>query len=245
VKSIATLISLFFLIAAAEFRGNSMRKLFVSGFSALVLAFSASAASAAVITWTTWDTNGSGTAGPITVTYAGPAVSLQQPYPSYTPTSTFADGIIVNNAPVPANGILQIFGGNSATQTLTFSQAVVNPVFAIWSLGQSGIDASFVFNQTPTFVSGGPNAEYGGVAITVSGNTAHGQEANGTVEFLGTFNSLSWTNPVAENWYGFEVGFQSVAAVPEPSTWAMLILGFAGLGFMAYRRKSKLALLAA
>jgi hypothetical protein len=28
-------------------------------------------------------------------------------------------------------------------------------------------------------------------------------------------------------------------AVPEPSTWAMMILGFAGVGFMAYRRKSK------
>jgi hypothetical protein len=29
------------------------------------------------------------------------------------------------------------------------------------------------------------------------------------------------------------------AAVPEPSTWAMMILGFCGVGFMAYRRKSK------
>jgi hypothetical protein len=28
------------------------------------------------------------------------------------------------------------------------------------------------------------------------------------------------------------------AAVPEPSTWAMLILGFCGLGFLAYRKKS-------
>jgi hypothetical protein len=27
------------------------------------------------------------------------------------------------------------------------------------------------------------------------------------------------------------------AAVPEPSTWAMMILGFMGVGFMAYRRK--------
>ena len=34
------------------------------------------------------------------------------------------------------------------------------------------------------------------------------------------------------------------AAVPEPSTWAMMLLGFAGLGFTAYRRKSKPALLA-
>jgi hypothetical protein len=33
----------------------------------------------------------------------------------------------------------------------------------------------------------------------------------------------------------FEIG--AVAAVPEPSTWAMMILGFCGLGFMAYRRK--------
>ena len=28
-----------------------------------------------------------------------------------------------------------------------------------------------------------------------------------------------------------------VAAVPEPSTWAMMILGFLGIGFMTYRRK--------
>ena len=34
-------------------------------------------------------------------------------------------------------------------------------------------------------------------------------------------------------------------AVPEPSTWAMMLLGFAGIGFMAYRRKSKPALMAA
>jgi hypothetical protein len=36
-----------------------------------------------------------------------------------------------------------------------------------------------------------------------------------------------------------------VNAVPEPSTWAMLILGFAGIGFMAYRRKLRPAMLAA
>jgi hypothetical protein len=38
---------------------------------------------------------------------------------------------------------------------------------------------------------------------------------------------------------------QLAPAVPEPSTWAMMILGFAGIGFMAYRRKSKPALMAA
>jgi hypothetical protein len=31
--------------------------------------------------------------------------------------------------------------------------------------------------------------------------------------------------------------FSVASAVPEPSTWAMMILGFVGLGFMAYQRK--------
>jgi hypothetical protein len=38
----------------------------------------------------------------------------------------------------------------------------------------------------------------------------------------------------------------STGGVPEPSTWAMMLLGFAGLGFMAYRkRKNGFALAAA
>jgi hypothetical protein len=32
----------------------------------------------------------------------------------------------------------------------------------------------------------------------------------------------------------------SVAPVPEPSTWAMMILGFLGVGFVAYRRRNKM-----
>jgi hypothetical protein len=37
----------------------------------------------------------------------------------------------------------------------------------------------------------------------------------------------------------------NISAVPESSTWAMMIIGFCGIGFMAYRRKSKPALMAA
>ena len=33
----------------------------------------------------------------------------------------------------------------------------------------------------------------------------------------------------------------AIAAVPEPSTWAMMILGFAGVGFLAYRRRNQAA----
>jgi hypothetical protein len=40
------------------------------------------------------------------------------------------------------------------------------------------------------------------------------------------------------------VSFDTVSPVPEPSTWAMMLLGFAGVGYGIYRRK-KLAGLAA
>lgn len=33
----------------------------------------------------------------------------------------------------------------------------------------------------------------------------------------------------------------TVAPVPEPATWAMMILGFAGVGFVAYRRRNQSA----
>jgi hypothetical protein len=38
----------------------------------------------------------------------------------------------------------------------------------------------------------------------------------------------------------FSSGVLNVApSVPEPSTWAMMILGFAGIGAMTYRRKNR------
>jgi PEP-CTERM motif len=54
-----------------------------------------------------------------------------------------------------------------------------------------------------------------------------------------------WDNP--ENNISFLVlkADFAVAAVPEPATWAMMVLGFAGIGFMSYRRKSKPAMIAA
>ena len=52
-------------------------------------------------------------------------------------------------------------------------------------------------------------------------------------------------NPICPNGCIAVFADNSVAAVPELSTWAMMLLGFAGIGFMVYRRKSKPALMAA
>jgi hypothetical protein len=63
---------------------------------------------------------------------------------------------------------------------------------------------------------------------------ANGHPGGGFNQGTARPNTIS-QDPISENWYGFTVGVQ--APVPEPSTWAMMILGFFGLGFMAYRRK--------
>jgi PEP-CTERM motif len=40
----------------------------------------------------------------------------------------------------------------------------------------------------------------------------------------------------------FSEGVENVTAVPEASTWAMMMLGFFGVGFAAYRRRSSVAM---
>jgi hypothetical protein len=39
--------------------------------------------------------------------------------------------------------------------------------------------------------------------------------------------------------YGGNLSTTQVGPIPEPATWAMTLIGFAGVGFMAYRRKNK------
>jgi hypothetical protein len=78
-------------------------------------------------------------------------------------------------------------------------------------------------------------------------------------ENLSFFSAVFSFNPNTSAIYTFDLTLKNVAgaelasvdavvnvgAVPEPSTWAMLILGFVGVGFMTYRRKNAMALNAA
>jgi hypothetical protein len=60
----------------------------------------------------------------------------------------------------------------------------------------------------------------------------------------GAFSNGTWTDPDPSRGNGgitstLNITADFTSAVPEPSTWAMLILGFAGVGFMAYRRRDQ------
>jgi PEP-CTERM motif len=53
--------------------------------------------------------------------------------------------------------------------------------------------------------------------------------------------SLTEIYTISANESGTASSTINISAVPEPSTWAMMIFGFVGIGFMAYRRRDKQA----
>ena len=60
-----------------------------------------------------------------------------------------------------------------------------------------------------------------------------------TYDFIGASGQLEFTAGGPASQQGPMLDSVVVTGVPEPATWAMMILGFFGVGFMAYRRKSQ------
>jgi hypothetical protein len=211
-------------------------------FVVVCVAIYAIPACADTIAWTSWSSvtpgspgTGTGTIGSLSVSYSGQTSALLPNYPSWTPTTTFSGGI-VGNAPPAGNNSIQIEGGVPYTESITFSSPVVDPIMAIWSLGQTGINASFNFTASEPFnlVAGGRSTEYGGAALTVVGDSVFGNEGNGVIQFIGTFSSITFTTPTFENYYAFTVGEDATltpSPVPEPSMLSLLALGLATLPF--------------
>ena len=104
---------------------------------------------------------------------------------------------------------------NAASQITNFSGSIFRIVGEI-----GGGDDIRVIGPVAATANCGPNCQgFGGSAVLTAGDY---------------YLDLSGTGGGSAG-YG---GTLSVSAVPEPSTWAMMILGFFGVGFMAYRRKS-------
>jgi hypothetical protein len=154
------------------------------------------------------------------------------------------------------------------TSNFTFSGNFTLSVFDLFpsTLGPDGEAGLLVFNQASKFAdvfhfadssdvrsnNSLPNSvsfTYTPVAkggtFTISGFTNEQltldvfltEEFGGTSANTITFRDLSLTAD------SFSPNFVT-SPVPEPSTWAMMLLGFAGVSFIAFRRKSKPAALA-
>ena len=207
---------------------------------------------ATTICWTDWTAattlTATGAMCGVTVNFAGvisPAAQTAGGTDFWAVNSTiYTDPPIVDNPPdstsPPGADIIRLTGGTAAgTQTIVFSQPVVDPVMAILSLGQPGLAVTYNFNAAFDLLNSGTGffgGNAGGSLFEDPGNVLRGIEGHGIIQFPGTFTSISWTIPTAENWHGFQIGIP-VVSVPEPATLALLGIGLAGLAISRRRKQ--------
>lgn len=251
-----------------------MKSLF--GASLLALAVAGTQAAAVEIKWVDWLSSTTDAATGFTAygTITSGSETIDVTYNNPRGVGFFQDGVgdtdwwlsggVRDPATSPytsvgANGVDNIPSGSdmiglryAGTQSLTFSQAIGNVVFAYISLNGNG----YGFDQDFELLSsGGQNLDGNGVdtcgwwgcgtSTKVLDNgryllTGTG-EPHGALRFTGIFDSVTWDSLNNEYWNGFTVGVQGTAdqvfpeAIPLPATGWLLIAGLGGLA--AVRRK--------
>lgn len=141
------------------------------------------------------------------------------------PATSPYTGALVDNIPTGTDLIALRFAGN---QTLEFSVAIANPVFAFVSLNRNGY--SFLNQDFDILSLGGEDGNdcgywgCGGISKVVvnlgngnfeyqlNSNNVGGTEPHGAIRFKGGFDTLTWRSSSNEFWNGFTVGVQGTAA---------------------------------
>jgi hypothetical protein len=153
-------------------------------------------------------------------------------------TVTLTDFIpftLVNNG-ATENGLELIFGSNTGFSGGTADVGWTYDVSGVTSLidayaslsgGVTGADAAVTLSEV---LSNGStlNLTSAGVTSTTFSPVEALHVLKDQQDFAG-LGSAAFSSILAN-------GFSDGPAIPEPSTWAMLMLGFAGLGFTAFRR---------
>ena len=128
-----------------------------------------------------------------------------------------------------ANGFVSIFSSDQPGSSGTYFPGyhTVDPANVyLGALIGTFADAAGVIQGTPFLIGVGPTS----------------------VNATGAFLLLGINDDIFDDNSGslrVSVTADSISAVPEPSTWAMMILGFAGIGFMAFHRKARSSSIAA
>ena len=138
-------------------------------------------------------------------------------------------GVLLLNQPPLTAGQTYGGAGNPMIASIfnSFSVTFTNPIDTFSGNGFT----SLVFDASGNLI---------GITASFGGGT--GNNAN-TLDIT-TASSISFAfNPPGNGNGDIARGIviTQIAAVPEPSTWAMMLLGFCGLGFLAYRRGNALA----
>ena len=169
---------------------------------------------------------------------------------SVTPTGFSGTAVPTSNpAYSPAAGWISTdLSGGTSYSDVVFSQSFDAPTAGTYVFsGLWGVD-----NTASISVDGHSVGQF----LGPFGYSTFDQSHNFTfdVTLLAGTNTISFdvnnTRPIADGGNGvspdgplaLNVQFSNVSAVPEPATWGMMILGFASIGLLAYRRKKNAGL---
>ncbi len=256
---------------------QSISKKIASSLAIALLCGLSFSASAAPIYWTDWTTSSSTQAGfegkgtittstsTVDVTYTNPqGVGFfqsnggidywQNIHSGRNPSTSPYTSAAVDNIPTGTDIVGLRYAGS---QTLTFSEAIANPVFSYVSLNGNG----YSFDQDFEILSFGNASDgndcgYWGCGtsyknvVDLGGGIFEYQllgtgEPHGTIQFTGAFNTVSWNSLSNEYWNGFTVGIQGTKVeifdntVPEPAPLALLTLGLLSLGYFRKRKPAQ------
>jgi hypothetical protein len=174
------------------------------------------------------------------------------------PAAAISLGFLLTAAPsqaVPYTTDGGTFTGLGAQFTSTFDVLELGAVNSDWTTG------TLLLNPLVFTAGANSNSDHTDTGFLTELLTFNGFTQTLTIPFtiaISNADTITLTGGGAYFFPGYEVTLNSVSlssggdpvtdnltanvtAVPEPATWAMMLLGFAGLGFMAYRRKSSSA----
>jgi hypothetical protein len=163
--------------------------------------------------------------GPLSVPYSEAGLTFSTASPAAVQILNTTSGIgalpfgdTSNYLSVLANGVVSVTIAGAPVNQLSFFWGSVDTGNVITFNDGSTFSGASLFDLTPT-----------GCQQSV--------ECNRFVTFTGSISSFTLSS--SNNSFETDSFNIEVRGVPEPSTWAMMILGFMGVGFMAYRRKGR------
>ena len=155
---------------------------------------------------------------------------------------TFNVGALAFSAPLVTDSIngnsLDVTGTGGTLNVFITAQGLTAPTGAFFSAFTQNALTAGVTVQELTFLDTG-NGLYGGVQIGSATFTGIGTTTQTAFASAGPLPySVTEEYIITVGASGGTANSTIVVSVPETSTWAMMILGFFGVGFLAYRRKS-------